>query len=80
MFCAYDGFVLGLAKDLLSQDLNGGNYYTHYCSECNTYWHLHIHGDGVDLISTRADQRIAKVIKNDLLIKLKERVSGLEKR
>ena len=65
---------------LLSEDLQGGDYYTHYCSVCPAYWHLHIHGGGVDLISTHMNQEIAsKRISDELLAKLKEKVGKLEK-
>ena len=71
--------VLKPVKNILSQDLNGGDYYTHHCSRCNTYWHLHLYGDSVDLISTRENPEINKAVKDGLLIELKKRVSALEK-
>lgn len=80
MFCANCGQALEPVEDILSQDLDGGDYYTHHCSGCNTYWHLHLHGSGVDLISTRANQFIAsKSIKENLLLELQNRISELEK-
>ena len=80
IFCANCGQALETVDDILSQDLDGGDYYTHYCPGCKTYWHLHIHGGGVDLISTRSEQQIAsKSIKDNLLLELKNRVSKLEK-
>jgi len=67
-------------EKLISQDLIGGDYYTHYCQTCKTYWHLHIHSGNVDLISTGADQKIAsKRVVNDLAVELGERLFKLEK-
>ena len=82
-YCATCGSEVQIVTDaqLLSEDLWGGDYYTHYCSVCPAYWHLHLHRDGsVSLISTGADQEIAsKRISDELLIKLKAKVSNLEK-
>lgn len=80
MFCANCGQALEPVDDILSQDLDGGDYYTHHCSGCDTYWHLHLHGGGVNLISTGGDQEITnKNIKDNLVLELKERVVELEK-
>lgn len=79
MFCANCGQALEPVEDILSQDLDGGDYYTHHCEGCDTYWHLHIHGGGVDLISTRNKPELNEAIKDNLLIELKQRVSDLER-
>jgi len=81
MFCANCGNELQLVSDnlLLSEDRQGGDYYTHYCSFCPVYWHLHIHGGGVDLISTHQDQEVASNrITEGLVGELKKRVAKLE--
>jgi len=81
MFCPNcKGKLVLTDSELLSQDLQGGDYYTHQCESCKTYWHLHIHGDGIDLISTKHNQTVAsnKII-NDLKIELSERVFWLER-
>lgn len=65
-------------EKLLSQDLMGGDYYTHQCPSCNTYWHLHVHSGNVDLISTDTKQFIAsKKITKDLKTELENRVAQL---
>ena len=66
-------------EELLSQDLWGGDYYTHQCLGCDTYWHLHIHSGNVDLISTKSDQIASRKIVKDLVTVLKEKATKLEK-
>ena len=79
MFCPNCASKLEPVDELLSQDNWGEDYYTHVCSTCPAYWHLHI-SDGVDLISTRANPFIAsKGIKDNLVSEPKSRVSKLEK-
>lgn len=83
MYCATCGNELQIVTNdmLLSEDLWGGDYYTHYCSVCPAYWHLHIHGDGnCVLIATNSDQIASKRISDELLAKLKEKVAKLEKK
>jgi len=79
MFCPNCTGKLEPVKDILSQNLDGGDFYTHYCKGCNTYWHLHIHGDSVDLISTRENPKLNKALKDNLVIELSERIFQLEK-
>lgn len=82
MFCpnCAGGLQAVATEELISQDLDGADYYTHHCSTCGTYWHLHLHGGGVDLISTKGNQFIAsKSIRDNLLVELQNRVSELEK-
>ena len=66
-------------KELISQDNWGGDYYTHYCPTCPAYWHLHISGDTVSLISTKSQEVASKKITKDLVTVLKEKATKLEK-
>jgi len=79
MFCPNCANTLEAVDKILSQDLQGGDYYTHFCSNCKTYWHLHIHGESVDLISTTGQFIASKKIVDDLKIELGERLLKLEK-
>lgn len=81
MFCPNCAGELQLAdtEKLISQDLWGGDYYTHQCLGCKTYWHLHISSGNVTLISTKAQEIASKKIVDDLKIELSERVFRLEK-
>lgn len=64
---------------LLSQGLQYGDYFTHQCEVCLTYWHLHVHSGDVDLISTKSNQAIAsKKITNDLAKELRKRADELD--
>lgn len=75
MFCSNCAGNLKAVDEILSQDLQGGDYYTHFCKKCDTYWHLHMAGDEVVLISTNTKQFIAsRKIIDDLKIELSERV------
>ncbi len=62
---------------LLSQTLDGGEYWTHQCSTCKTYWHLHLAGSEVVLIATKSDQIASIKIVDDLKIELSERLFKL---
>ena len=66
-------------EKLMSQDNWGGDYYTHYCSGCPAYWHLHISGDTVNLISTKSQEIASNKITEDLVTILKEKATKLEK-
>ena len=81
MFCPHDAGTLQAVatEDLISQDMQHGNFYTHQCQTCLTYWHLHISSDNIDLISTKLSQTIASNnIRNDLKTELSKRVTQLE--
>ncbi len=66
-------------KELISRDNWGGDYYTHYCSICPAYWHLHISGDTINLISTKSQEIASKKIVKDLVTVLKEKATKLGK-
>jgi len=81
MYCPNCGSQLKAVdtEEMLSQDLIGGDYYTHRCLQCKTYWHLHIHSGNVDLISTGVEQEVAsKKITKDLAVELRNRADTLE--
>ena len=78
MFCPNCASELKPVEELISQDNWGGDYYTHYCSICPTYWHLHISGDTVNLIFTKSQEIASKKITQDLAIVLKEKATKLE--
>ena len=63
-------------EKLLSQDLGGGDYYTHQCPNCKTYWHTHLNSDEVVLIATTQDT-FARKVKEDLIAELSVRVTEL---
>lgn len=67
-------------EELLSQDLWGGDYYTHQCLGCGTYWHLHISDSNCVLIATNSDQIASKKIKTDLVKELRKRADNLDAR
>ena len=66
-------------EEFVSEDLWGGDYYTHFCPVCPAYWHLHINGDGgVDLISTGSNQEVSnKKITKDLVTVLRDKATKL---
>ena len=66
-------------EELISQDNWGGDYYTHFCPTCPAYWHLHISGDTVNLISTKSQEVASNKITKDLVTVLKEKATKLEK-
>lgn len=65
-------------EELMSQDNWGGDYYTHQCLGCATYWHLHIHSGNVDLISTKKQEIASKKIAEDLVTVLRDKADKLE--
>ena len=79
MFCPNCASKLKPVEEILSQDNWGGDYYTHVCSTCPAYWHLHISGDTVNLISTKSQEIASKKIVRDLVTVLKEKATKLEK-
>ncbi len=78
MYCPNCSEALVDAPNLLSQDKWGGDYYSHYCNLCKTYWHLHLSGEGVSLISTEESGIASKEVKENLVTELKARVAKLE--
>lgn len=79
MFCPNCASELEPVEEILSQDNWGGDYYTHYCSVCPAYWHLHIGGDNVTLISTKGQEVVSNKITKDLVAVLKAKATKLEK-
>ncbi len=79
MFCPNCANELQAVDEILSQDNWDGDYYTHYCSICPAYWHLHISGSEVNLISTKSQEVASNKITKDLVTALKDKVTKLEK-
>lgn len=80
MYCPNCRRALKPVNEVLSKDLLNGDYFTHYCSGCTTYWHLHIHGDSqVVLIATTGEQVASNKIINDLKFELSEYLLRLER-
>ena len=77
MFCPNCTSALKPVEDILSRNLDGGDYWTHQCPICKTYWHLHLAGGDVVLIATKSDQIASVKIVDDLKIELSERVFKL---
>ena len=65
-------------EDFMSQDNWSGDYYTHYCSTCPAYWHLHISDGTVNLISTKSQEIASNKMTKDLVTVLKEKATKLE--
>jgi len=66
-------------EKILSQDNWGGDYWTHFCSKCKTYWHLHLSGSEVVLMATKQEQPASIRIVDDLKVELGERLYILER-
>ncbi len=79
MFCPNCASELQTVDEILSQDNWGGDYYTHSCPVCPAYWHLHISGDAVTLLSTKSQEVASNKITKDLVTVLKEKATKLEK-
>ena len=80
MFCPNCANELqAVDTDFISQDNWGGDYYTHHCSTCPAYWHLHISSGDVVLIETKAQEIASKRIVKDLVTVLKQKATQLGK-
>lgn len=78
MFCPNDaGKLVAVDNDKLLSQTSQAEYWTHQCSTCKTYWHLHLNGDDVVLVATKSDQIASKQIKTDLKTVLSDRVAIL---
>lgn len=78
MYCPNDaGKLVAVDNDRLLSQTSQADYFTHQCSTCKTYWHLHLTGSDVVLIATKTDQVAIVKIVSDLKTVLVDRVSKL---
>lgn len=77
MYCPNCSNPISLIDEMLSVDLDGGDYYTHHCSVCPAYWHLHTYQDTVTLISTEQNEDMATKVRANLSDELRARLSRM---
>jgi hypothetical protein len=77
-YCSNCGDKLVLSSDVaLSTDKLDVTHYTHFCSTCKLYWHLHISGIGV-VLSASDTANVGMDLSKQLLKDLKAKVAELE--
>ena len=78
MFCPNcKGAIVPADNERLLSATPMAEYWTHQCTGCKTYWHLHLAGDDVVLVATKSDQIASTKIVDDLKIELSERIVKL---
>jgi hypothetical protein len=77
MFCPNCGQPLTLYSAPLSKDSNRGDWYTHECKTCKSFWHVHLTGGHISAIATDQAGVFAIQVKDNLKTELQARIATL---